>query len=99
MQDRFDAEHPELGIQVLHVNETGYEAGNGDLAAVTDLPILQDSAVSLVWQTWGAVWRDVFVLNGDNELHAVFNLTDHPLDDEANFEALYQSFLDAAVAK
>lgn len=95
MFDELAADRPELALGILHVNGAGYESGNADLAAVTDLPILQDDETAQVWTNWGAEWRDVYVLNADNEVHAVYNLTDHPLSEAANYAELYDLFLEA----
>ena len=40
MQDELDAAHPELQIDLLVINEFGYESGLEDLYAITDLPVL-----------------------------------------------------------
>ncbi len=80
------------------MNAEGYDSGNGDLELVTDLPILQDDSTQLVWDQWGVVWRDVYVLDGDNEVYAVFNLTTYSLSDAGNYAALYDLFVEAASA-
>lgn len=74
----------------------GYDSGLEDLAAVTDLPILQDDYTANVWTNWGAEWRDVYVLDGNNEVYAVFNLTTYSLAEPENYEALYALFVEAA---
>lgn len=63
---------------------------------MTDLPILQDDTTADVWSQWEATWRDVYVLDGDNEVYAVFNLTTYDLSDSANYAALYDLFVEAA---
>ncbi|MCB9779202.1 MAG: hypothetical protein H6742_11615 [Alphaproteobacteria bacterium] len=78
------------------MNQDGYESGLEDLFAVTDLPVLQDDDVALVWDRWDATWRDVYVLDGANETHAIFNLTEHNLADSANYAALYDLLVEAA---
>ncbi len=75
------------------------ESGNADLAAVTDLPILQDDPTAAVWLDWAATWRDVYVLDRDNEVYAVYNLTEHTLSDPANYAELYQLFVEAGSAE
>lgn len=96
MQDELVAQRPDLAIDLIHLNEYGYESGNADLAAVTDLPILQDDPTSLAWDNWGVTWRDVYVLNAQNQVHAVYNLTDHDLADPLNYAELYTIFVEAA---
>lgn len=57
--------------------------------------MVQDDAVANVWTNWGATWRDVYVLDPDNVVHSVYNLTTYNLSDPANYEALYDLFVDA----
>lgn len=78
------------------MNEAGLESGLEDLAEVTDLPILQDDETALVWATWSVTWRDVYVLDGDNEVYAVYNLTEHDLSDPVAYAELYDLFVAAA---
>jgi hypothetical protein len=79
------------------VNAPGYETGNEALFAVTDLPVVQDDATWDVWTLWGAVWRDVYVLDRTNHVTAVYNLTTHNLSDPANYAELYDLFVAAGV--
>jgi hypothetical protein len=41
-----------------------------------------------VWNAWGVTYRDVYILDRENALYAVYNLTDHPLSSDANREEL-----------
>ena len=41
-------------------------------------------------------WRDVFILNSQNQPIAVYNLTLHNLSDATNYAELKQIFIDAA---
>jgi hypothetical protein len=66
------------------------------MGANGDLPILQDTVTDDVWGAWGAVWRDVVILDPDNERSTVYNLTTYDLADVANRDALKQLLLDAA---
>lgn len=95
MEDELDAEHSGLGLDIVTVNETGLESGNDDLIAVSTLPLVQDDAETDVWGAWGAEWRDVYVLDRENRVVAVFNLTSHDLSDSANYTALYELFVAA----
>ena len=82
-------------MDIVVVNLPGLESGNDDLFAATLLPVVQDDAVANVWTNWGATWRDVYVLDPDNRVTEVFNLTTYDLSDAANYEALYGLFVDA----
>jgi hypothetical protein len=87
--------HPELGVSLLSIDAAGHEGGLPDLAKVGDLPCLQDTAKDNVWGSWGAEWRDVYVLNANNEVTAVYNLTKNTLSDPANYATLEALLIDA----
>lgn len=95
MEDELDAERSGLGVDIITVNEAGLESGNDDLIAVSTLPLVQDDEATDVWGTWGAEWRDVYVLDRENRVVAVFNLTTYDLSDSANYTALYDLFVAA----
>lgn len=61
-----------------------------------DLPILQDTPLANVWTSWGATWRDVYILDGNNRLVSVYNLTEHDLSVAENRDTLRQMLIDAA---
>jgi len=91
MQQELASEHPELPIHLLAVNADGYESGLGDICAVGDLPVLQDTDSVDVWGRWDATWRDVIILDRDNLPVATYNLSTHSLadpDDYAELKAL-----------
>ncbi len=96
MQAELHNERPDLDISILNVNGEGLESGLESLFEDTTLPVVQDDATAQVWVNWEATWRDVYVLDGDNEVYAVFNLTSYGLDDSANYEALKALFVEAA---
>lgn len=101
MQKDLDADYPELGIQILGVNEVGYAAGNEAITAGRDAPWLQDvddnsDGLSDIWTSWGVVYRDVVILDTLNARVATFNLTTHDLQNQENYDALRRLFIDAA---
>ena len=61
-----------------------------------DLPWLQDTTDEAVWDTWDPSYRDVIILDGNNEIYAVYNLTSYSLSDEDNFEELKALLIAAA---
>ena len=95
MEAELAKEHPELSVAILAINEVGHESGMPDVAKTGDLPCLQDTAKDDVWGSWGAEWRDVYVLNAENELTAVYNLTLFSLADPANYATLEALLIDA----
>jgi hypothetical protein len=70
------------------VNGVGYEGGNGAMTSGRTLPWLQDVAGQEVWGLWKVGFRDVVICDDGNQFAEVYNLTDNPLDLEANREAL-----------
>mgnify|MGYP000946480942 CR=1 FL=1 len=78
------------------INAIGYESGLEDLYEATDLPVLQDDEKAQVWIRWEAQWRDTYVLDGDNELVGVYNLTEHDLSDPDEVQGLLDLLVAAA---
>jgi len=96
MQAELTAERPDLPIQILAVNETGYDAGLGTIGGIGVLPVLQDTDVGGVWDLWDVTFRDVVILDGEGRSYAVFNLSSHSLSDDDNYAALKALFIAAA---
>jgi hypothetical protein len=96
MQDELTAAG--LNVTILGVNEVGHEAGNPNMCAGRDLPWLQETSEALVWDTWGITYRDVIILDGDNVVVAIYNVTEHNLGDALNYAELYGLFEAAANA-
>lgn len=80
----------ELGdrARIVGVNAIGEEAGNAEIAGVADLPWLQDTVEVGAWDLWGVEWRDVWVLDAGNHLTAIFNLSEHDLEDPDDYAEL-----------
>jgi len=84
------------------VDEEGQESSSGLAADLNDLPLLQDVDFnndnnSDVWASWwtgpepfdaNIAWRDVYIVNAENERAEVYNLTAHDIRDASNYEAL-----------
>jgi hypothetical protein len=85
-----------LNVTILGINEIGLEDGNAFITQGRDLPWLQDVPEQNVWETWGIAFRDVVILDGENKVVAVFNLTQQNLGDPANYAALKSQFESAA---
>ncbi|MDG2221378.1 MAG: dockerin type I domain-containing protein [Rubripirellula sp.] len=105
MQNELRSEYPEKPIQIAAINEHGYENGNSLMAEDRSIPILQDvdannNDSSDVWSdNWGASYRDVKIINQQNELVGTINLTPplgFDLSDETNYNALKQVIADVA---
>ena len=95
MQEDLDLNFPHLEIDILSINKTGsIVPTTWDLSF--DLPVVQNNANIDIWTSWGGAWRDVVILDADNEIYAIFNLTQNNLNIPANYDALRQLFVDAA---
>jgi hypothetical protein len=66
------------------------------MTAGRTLAWLQDTSQATVWTNWNVVYRDFRILNSQNQLYAVFNLTDHDLSVATNRDTLKQLLLQAA---
>jgi hypothetical protein len=96
MQNEIETEHPELEIALLAVNGVGAESGVDGMSEGRDIPLLQDTAAQDAWGAWAVTYRDVVVLDRDNRVFGVFNLTEHDLANETHYATLKQMLVDAA---
>ena len=102
MQGQLDEEYPEISIDIIGVNEAGYEEDNAQMTAAGDLPWLQDvdqdnNGLSDVWrERWNVTWRDVLILDSRNAPVGVFSLSSHNLNASAAYSTLLNMLLDAA---
>ena len=102
LQGELDEEYPELSIDIIGVNEAGYEEDNSQMTAAGDLPWLQDvdqdnNGLSDVWrERWNITWRDVLILDSRNAPVGVFSLSSHNLNSSAAYSTLLDMLLDAA---
>jgi len=78
------------------VNEPGYESGNTSVTSGRDTPWLQDTEEEAVWDTWDPTYRDVIILDGNNEVYDIYNLTTNSLATEENYEELKALLIAAA---
>ena len=58
--------------------------------------MVQDDADQLIWDAWQGSWRDVYILDKENNLLEVYNLTEHNLSDPLNYEELKNKLIAAA---
>ena len=88
MQEEINALGLPVPVQVHGVNQIGHESANESACQGKDLPWLQEVPDQLVWGPWKVGYRDVIILNEENEVVATFNLTDHNLVDAAEYATL-----------
>ncbi len=94
--------HPGLNIKLLGINDWALGDGNDAVSEGRDTPWLQDVDVdgngeSDIWEQWDVAFRDVVILDANNEKVGTFNLTTHNLSDPQNYGALRQMLIGAAV--
>lgn len=88
MQQELTEDSLNVAIQILGVNQIGHESGNASICNGRTIPWLQETSASPVWTPWEVTWRDVVILDQENEVAGVFNLTQHNLADSANYATL-----------
>lgn len=88
LQKELDAEGHPIEIRILGINGIGLESGNATITAGRTLPWLQDVAEVDVWTSWAVTYRDVRILDTENRLIGVYNLTEHNLGEPANYAEL-----------
>jgi len=88
MQGELENTATGIPIRILGVNAVGQESDNDLIVAGRTLPWLQDTKSQDVWTDWKVTWRDVIVLDGDNNVAGIYNLTDHNLATAANYDSL-----------
>jgi len=96
MQHDVDTVSTARAIRILGINQAGQEAGNPVMCQGRTLPWLQDTPAANVWASWHVTWRDVVVLDADNKVIRVYNLTDNDLNDPARYAELRGILLTAA---
>jgi len=96
MQGELDTTATSLSIRILGINAVGQESDNDLMVAGRTLPWLQDTKSQDVWTKWKVTWRDVIVLDGDNKVAGIYNLTDHNLGTAANYNALKTFLIEVA---
>ena len=99
MQQDLDLMALPLAVGILGVNGIGAESDNAEACNGKDIPWLQETAAEPVWTPWGVTYRDVIILDGDNVVIGVYNLTDHDLNVQANYDELKAMLAAAAGGK
>ena len=96
MQTELEESHPELEIKLLAINQINAENGVNNFNEGHSLPMVQDSTTEGIWTSWQGSWRDVYILDNNNQLIEVFNLTMYNLQDSNNYNALKEKLISAA---
>lgn len=87
----------DLRVRILGCNVIGDEANTPSMVSGRSLPWLQDTPPEAVWDLkWRPVWRDVVMLDENNNYVGTYNLTSHNLAERPNYEALLNRLLTLA---
>lgn len=81
------------------MNGIGHDAANASMCDGRDIPWLQDVPTEDVWNAWSIAYRDVVILDIENRVIDVFNVTNRDLEDPAHYEDLKKRLTDAADLK
>ena len=85
-------------VRILGVNGIGHESGNTQTVLGHTIPWLQDVVAQNVWSTWAVSYRDVVILDENNEVVEIYNLTTHDLGTPAHYDELKNKLVQAANA-
>ena len=98
LQVELDAMDLDIPVQIIGVNDIGYESGNDSMSAMGDLPWVQATVDQPVWSDWSAGFRDIVILDTDNVEIDRFNVTANDLSNPDNYAALRDLLVDYATA-
>jgi len=85
-----------LAIRISGINAPELESGNAGMCAGRVLPWLQDTKAANVWGRWQVDFRDLVVLNAENKVTAIYNLTVNDLQIPAKYDSLRTLLIRAA---
>ena len=88
MQAELDTTATNIPVRILGVNATGQESGNSAIVVGNSIPWLQDLAAQNVWSDWSVTYRDVIVLDDENKVARIYNLTEHDLGNPVYYNQL-----------
>lgn len=94
MMNELEAERPGA-VKLLAINEVGRESSTDLMAALGDIPLLQDVMQGSAWTSWEPTYRDVVIVNGDGVRVDVYNLTSNDLGQPDNYAELKAKLLAA----
>ena len=69
--------------QIVGINESGFELANETFTTDRDLPWLQDTEQTQLWDVWAVSYRDLYLVDGDGVLRDIYNLSSNDLRGEA----------------
>jgi hypothetical protein len=90
------SERPEWNIEIVGINWITSSSANPLMTAGRILPWLQTSSTNRAESIWGATYRDVRILDPENRLVGLYNLSANDLGQADRRAAMKSLFVDAA---
>lgn len=90
------ADGVERPASILGITAVTDGSGNASVVIGRTIPWLQDSPTWTAWESWEITYRDVVILDGENRVIHVYNLTSHDLANASNYATLKNLILGAA---
>ena len=72
------------------------EAGNDLITVEGDLPWLQDTPETNVWDLWGVEYRDVILVDSNQVVVSIYNVSLNDLTKEQTYDEFYQLVVETA---
>ncbi|TPW18013.1 MAG: Uncharacterized protein FD129_149 [bacterium] len=85
-----------LPVNILGLTQIDDGGGNATIVTGRTIPWLQDTEEWKAWDSWQVTYRDVFILDAENRVVGIYNLTPHNLADSTNYATLMNMILEAA---
>lgn len=86
----------DLNIEIVGINSIDEKGFNSEITAISSLPWLQDTTNANVWTDWQVEWRDLRILDAENHLVSVYNLTTHDLSLPQNLATVKELLVNTA---
>lgn len=77
-----------LDVTILGINHMDKDSANELMTEGRNVPWLQDLPATNVWSSWEIAYRDVVILNEDNEFVDRINVTTNNLTEAAGYQTL-----------
>ena len=93
-----------MDFPILAINEEGLESGSSQISPDENLPWLQDvdqdaNGISDLWyDSWNISFRDVVVLDENNSVVDIYNVTPNDLADPTNYNTLRLMLVETATS-
>ena len=84
-----------LNASILGVNHMDKSSANQQMTEGRDIPWIQDVPTVNAWTTWDISYRDVIILNADNEYEATINVTTSNLTEADGYNSLMDLITEA----